>query len=50
MQYKSLAENKTIRILKDAEEGGYGVIASIVFVNTRNDSFHSFPVPDTPQR
>ena len=28
-----LSQNKTIRILKDAEEGGYGVVASIVYVS-----------------
>jgi fructose-bisphosphate aldolase class II len=27
---KSLAENKTKKILEDAENGGYGIIASIV--------------------
>jgi fructose-bisphosphate aldolase class II len=27
---RSLAENKTKKILDDAEKGGYGVIASIV--------------------
>jgi fructose-bisphosphate aldolase class II len=27
---KSLAQNKTKKILEDAEKGGYGIIASIV--------------------
>jgi fructose-bisphosphate aldolase class II len=29
---KSLKDNKTVKILEDAEKGGYGVIAAIVYV------------------
>ena len=28
---RELRTNKTARILKDAEDGGYGVVASIVY-------------------
>ena len=28
---QDLEHNKTIRILRDAEQGGYGVVASIVY-------------------
>jgi hypothetical protein len=32
---RELKMNKTLRILKDAEDGGYGVVASIVYANGR---------------
>lgn len=33
-----LGSNKTVRILEDAERGGYGVIASIVFVSRQRQN------------
>lgn len=38
---RDLKNNKTARILKDAEDGGYGVVASIVYVCSRQSIDYS---------
>jgi hypothetical protein len=38
---RDLKTNKTARILKDAEDGGYGVVASIVYGNSRHSLYPS---------
>jgi len=38
---RDLKTNKTARILKDAEDGGYGVVASIVYGYSRKSIDHN---------
>lgn len=48
MPYPALKDNKTIRILEDAEKGGYGVVAAIVLDRQPQQPTKQHAPTDTP--